>query len=219
MATGEEGRHPCHERLRDALPAVEYGTCAGVRVPRPAEPRKPFDRLFGRDTPDHSTFEGGLASVHRDHTRPGEDVTVVGGGFGITTVAAAETGARVTVYEASADRLAALRETLRLNGVGPDRVTLRQTVVGTLADAEAEAKGLDPNAAPTVPPADLLPCDVLELDCEGPSWRSSVACERPRPTPHSRGSSPPRCTRPSSARTPGRCWSCSPDSASSRPRG
>ncbi len=167
MATGEEGRHPCHERLRDALPAVEYGTCAGVRVPRPAEPRKPFDRLFGRDTPDHSTFEGGLASVHRDHTRPGEDVTVVGGGFGITTVAAAETGARVTVYEASADRLAALRETLRLNGVGPDRVTLRQTVVGTLADAEAEAKGLDPNAAPTVPPADLLPCDVLELDCEG----------------------------------------------------
>ncbi|MFT4882072.1 MAG: FkbM family methyltransferase [Salinirussus sp.] len=167
MATGEERRHPSHERLRDVLPAVECGTCAGVRVPQPAEPRKPFDRLFARGTPEHSPFEGGLASVHREHTHSGEDVTVVGGGFGITTVAAAETGARVTVYEASADRLAALRETLRLNGVDPSRVTPRQAVVGTLADAEVEAKGLDPDAAPAVPATDLLPCDVLELDCEG----------------------------------------------------
>ena len=167
MATDEEERRRCHERLRDALPAVECGTCAGVRVPRPAEPRKPFDRLFDRGTPEHSSFEGGLVSVHREHTRPGEDVTVVGGGFGITTVAAAAAGARVTVYEASAARLAALRETLRLNGVDPERVTPRRAVVGTLADAEAEAKGQPLLSSPTVPPADLLPCDVLELDCEG----------------------------------------------------
>lgn len=149
------------------MPAVEYGTCAGVRVPRPAEPRKPLDRLLCRDTPEHSSFEGGLASVHREHTRPGEAVAVVGGGFGITTVAAVEAGARVTVYEASAARLAALRETLRLNGVDPERVTPRRAVVGTLADAEAEAKGQPLLSSPTVPPADLLPCDVLELDCEG----------------------------------------------------
>lgn len=164
---GEERARRCHERVRDALPPVECGTCAGVRVPRPAEPRKPLDRLLGRDTPEHSSFEGGLASVHRDQTRPGDQVAAVGGGFGITTVAAAEAGARVTVYEASADRLAALRETLRLNDVGPEQVTLRHSVVGELADAEAEEKGLHPDAAPTVAPADLLPCDVLELDCEG----------------------------------------------------
>ena len=168
MATGESGERArrCHERVRDSLPAVEYGTCAGVRVPLPAEPRKPLDRLFGRDTPEDSPFERGLASVHREHIRPGDEVTVVGGGFGITTVAAAEAGARVTVYEASADRLAALRETLRLNGVGPERVTLRQAVVGELTAAEADEKGLDPDL-PTVAPADILPCDVLELDCEG----------------------------------------------------
>ncbi len=169
MVTGEDAEHArrCHERVRDALPAVEYGTCAGVRVSRPAEPRKPFDRLFDRGTPEHSSFEGALASVHRDHTCQGDQVAVVGGGFGITTVAAAEAGARVTVDEASADRLAALRETLRLNGVDPDRVTPRQSVVAELADAEAETKGMDPDAVPTVAPADLLPCDVLELDCEG----------------------------------------------------
>lgn len=163
---GEERARPCHERARDSLPPVEYGTCAGVRVPRPAEPRKPLDRLRGLDTPEHSSFEGGLASVHRERTRPGEDVAVIGGGFGITTVAAAEVGASVTVYEASADRLAALRETLRLNETDAGNVTLRQAVVGTLAEAEAEEKGLDTDV-PTVAPADLLPCDVLELDCEG----------------------------------------------------
>jgi hypothetical protein len=170
MATGEgeERVRRCHEQVRDSLPAVEYGTCAGVRVPpAAASARRPLDRLFGRDTPEHSSFEGGLASVHREHTCPGEDVAVVGGGFGITTVAAVEAGARVTVYEASADRLAALRETLRLNAVDAGQVTLRQAVVGTLAEAEAEGKGLDPDAVRTVAPADLLPCDVLELDCEG----------------------------------------------------
>jgi FkbM family methyltransferase len=166
-AEGAERARRCHERVRDSLPAIEYGTCAGVRVPRPAEPRKPFDCLFGRDTPDHSSFEGALASVHREHTCPDDEVTIVGGGFGITTVAAAEAGARVTVYEASADRLAALRETLRLNETDTSRVTLRQAVVGTLAETEAEGKGLDPDTVPTVPPADLLPCGVLELDCEG----------------------------------------------------
>ena len=169
MATGESNgsTHRWHERVRDVLPSVEYGTCAGVRVPRPAEPRKPLDRLRGLDTPEHSPFEGALASVHREHTRPGDEVAVVGGGFGITTVAAVEAGARVTVYEASADRLAALRETLDLNDVDPERVVLRQSVVGELADAETEEKGLDPDALSTVAPADLLPCDVLELDCEG----------------------------------------------------
>jgi len=172
MATGEGGERGvrgrrCHERVRDSLPAVEYGTCGGVRVPSAAaSARKPLDRLFGHDTPEHSPFEGGLASVHREHTRPGDEVTVVGGGFGITTVAAAEAGASVTVYEASAERLAALRETLELNDVDTTQVTLHQSVIGELAEAEAAEKGLDPDL-PTVAPAEVLPCDVLELDCEG----------------------------------------------------
>ena len=154
-------------RLRAGLPTVEYGTCAGVRVPTAAAtPRKPLDRLRGLDTPEASSFEGALASVHREHTRPGEHVVVVGGGFGVTTVAAARAGASVTAYEASADRLAALRETLRLNGVDTEKITLRQAVVGELAEAEAAEKGFEEDI-PTVAPEDLPDCDVLELDCEG----------------------------------------------------
>lgn len=172
MATDEGGERGvrgrrCHEQVRGSLPVVEYGTCSGVRVPpAAASARRPLDRLFGHETPDRSPFEGALASVHREHTRPGEEVTVVGGGFGITTVAAAGAGASVTVYEASAERLAVLRETLDLNGVDAGQVTLRQSVVGELAEAEAAEKGLAPDV-PTVAPVDVLPCDVLELDCEG----------------------------------------------------
>jgi soluble P-type ATPase len=155
------------KRLRASLPTREHGTCAGIAVPpAAAAPRKPLDRLRGLDTPEASSFEGALASVHREHTRPGDRVVVVGGGFGVTTVAAARAGASVTVYEASADRLAALRRTLRLNGVDAERVTLRQAVVGELAEAEAAEKGLNTDV-PTVAPADLPDCDVLELDCEG----------------------------------------------------
>lgn len=155
-------------RVRSALPIIEYGTCSGVRVPRPVEPRRLFDRLRpSRDTPEHLPFEGALASTQRRATRPDDAVAIVGGGYGITTVAAARAGASVTVFEPAADRLAAIRRTLGLNDVDRDSVTLRRAVVGELNPHEAAEKGLDGDGVPTVHPVDLPSCDVLELDCEG----------------------------------------------------
>lgn len=154
--------------LRSHLPVVEYGTCAGVRVPAPAEPRRLFDRFRpGLTTPEHRPFEGGLVTAHRMHTEPGDDVVIVGGGYGITTVAATRHGRSVTVYEASGERHAAIRQTLGLNDVADGRVAVERAIVGELAPAEAREKGLATSAAPTVSPASLPACDVLELDCEG----------------------------------------------------
>jgi hypothetical protein len=154
--------------LRSALPIREYGTCAGVRVAEPAEPRRLFDRLRpGLDTPERSSFEGALASVHRDHTQAGDEVVIVGGGYGITTVAAVRAGASVTVFEPDSERRAAIRRTLELNGVDPAGATVRDAVVGELNPAEADQKGVDPTAVTAVDPAALPHCDVLELDCEG----------------------------------------------------
>lgn len=154
-------------RWRETLPVREYGTCAGVRVPAPAAPRRLFDRLRGLDTPEHTPFEGGLASVHRRTTRADDAVVIVGGGFGITTAVAASTGADVTVFEPDPARLASIRRTLGLNDLDPGSVTLRQAVVGELRPLEAERNGRDTESTPVVEPADLPPCDVLELDCEG----------------------------------------------------
>lgn len=147
---------------------VEYGTCAGVSVPAPAEPRRRFDRLRPwRDTPEHRPFEGAMASVHRAFTRPDDDVVIVGGGYGITTTVAASAGADVTVFEPDPARGRAIGRTLQLNDVDPAAVTRRRAVVGELTPLEAAGKGLDPATIPVVPPGDLPACDVLELDCEG----------------------------------------------------
>lgn len=155
-------------RAREALPIVEFGTCAGVRVPAPARPRRLFDRVRpGVHTPEHRSFEGALASVHRQHTRPDDDVVIVGGGYGITTVAATKAGAAVTVYEPDPDRRAAIEQALRLNDVDPAAVDNRGVVVGELNPQEAADKGLDPDAVTILAPTDLPACDVLELDCEG----------------------------------------------------
>lgn len=163
-------------RCRAALPVREYGTCAGVRVPAPAEPRRLFDRLRGLETPEHTPFEGALASVHREFTRADDAVVVVGGGFGITTAVAAGTGADVTAFEPDPGRLAAVRRTLRLNGVDPAAVTLRRVAVGEARPVEAEGTSV-------VQPAELPACDVLELDCEGAEraiLRGLDPADRPR---------------------------------------
>lgn len=154
-------------RARSLLPVRDYGTCSGVEVPAPAEPRRLFDRLRpGRSTPERSTFEGALVTAHRSRTGPGDDVVIVGGGYGITTVVAAHAARSVTVFEPSPERRAHLRKTLRLNGVDPAGVTIRPAGVGEIVPGEATGKAF-PDDVPTIPPASLPRCDVLELDCEG----------------------------------------------------
>lgn len=155
------------QRARSLLPIREYGTCSGVRVPAPAEPRRLFDRfLLERATPEHSSFEGALAAVHRSWTAPTDDIVIVGGGYGITTVVAARAARSVTVFEPSEERRAHLQTTLRLNAVEAGSVTVRTEGVGTIVSGEAAEKQF-PDDVPTIRPEALPRCDVLELDCEG----------------------------------------------------
>jgi len=159
--------------LRRRLPVVEPGTCAGVPVAAApdgpdglAAPRRLFDRVRGLSTPEHTPFEGAGVRLHREHTRPGDRVVVVGGGFGVTAVAAlAASDRRVTVYEPAPDRRGTLRRTVALAGADDGRLDLRPAAVGGVAPAEAGEKGLE--GVSTVAPAGLPPADVLELDCEG----------------------------------------------------
>ncbi|MGY2048489.1 50S ribosomal protein L11 methyltransferase [Methylobacterium sp. JK268] len=109
-------------------------------------------------------YEEGLVRALRAHVRPGEAVTVVGTGSGITTAAAALAagpGGTVTAYEGDPRGIAATRRTLEANGVAA-RVRLVHAVVG--APVRVYGAGA---AASLVAPRDLPPTDVLELDCEG----------------------------------------------------
>jgi hypothetical protein len=124
-----------------------------------------FDSVFpwGRH-PDPERYEESIVDGLEGHVRDGNSVVIVGGGWGVTaTFAAREAGASgtVVVYEGAREYVERTRETVRLNGLD-DRVSVREGVVAT----EVSLKGDDASDI-VVDPADLPPCDVLELDCEG----------------------------------------------------
>jgi len=156
--------------VRPLLPAGEYPEFNGVVVG--SEDHRPhlFDDVVPVSTPADpdwdvppERYKHLNVDLLRETVRPGDDVVVVGGGFGVTTVAAAEAAGpsgSVTAYEASDKRSRVLERTVELNSV--DNVTVRQAIVGTAVDVEGQATG-----ATVVDPAALSAADVLEMDCEG----------------------------------------------------
>ncbi|MFC6955213.1 FkbM family methyltransferase [Halorubellus litoreus] len=109
-------------------------------------------------------YEADIVAALRDHVRDGDDVVVVGGGFGVSSVVAARrvgpTGS-VTTYEAGADQYDLVAETLEINDV-ENRVDVEHAIVGS-----AVSTYTPPEDAAVVDAADLPACDVLEMDCEG----------------------------------------------------
>ena len=116
------------------------------------------------DIPDYE--EALVEGLHR-LVRPGDRVVVVGGGFGVTTVVAAQAAGvngEVWCYEASMAHISWVHATLALNRkrkpMAPVHVV--HACVGEARSrmkAAYDGEGVDPRVLPE--------CDVLELDCEG----------------------------------------------------
>ena len=111
--------------------------------------------IFGQDAEVHA---------HEKFTNTGDDVVIIGGGYGITTVhAAKQTGesGSVLVYEGGgiANHI---REICKLNDV-EKIVTVKEAIVG---EAYSIYDGVGDDV-PQVLPSNLPRCDVLEMDCEG----------------------------------------------------
>lgn len=129
----------------------------------------PAARLFDgilpwRSQKDRPNYESGLIAGMEDYIEPGADVVIVGGGWGVTAVKAAEkvgSDGAVTVYEGSAKEVERVRRTIETNGYA-DIVTVKHAIVGTALNLRG-----DSGDAMIVNPDDLPQCDVLELDCEG----------------------------------------------------
>ena len=179
------------QRLRNAYHRLgalgltrRIGREAYARTLRPLLPRTPAlysgipVAIYGRvgdralkallgtfdDGHDIETYEEALLAGLRSYVRAGDRVTIVGGGAGVTVVAAAQCVGEhgtVTCFEGSARQAGIARETAALNHVA-DRVTLHHAVVGPAIAVYGEA-----GAAESLSPDALPACDVLELDCEG----------------------------------------------------
>lgn len=154
--------------LRRWLPPTGFATRNGVKVQR----RRLFDdRLPSANwynAPDVPGYEQAIVDHHERTTEPGDDVVIVGGGYGVSMVAAAravEPTGSVVVYEASERQVSLL-----------DRIAAWNDVA-EVCDVRAALVAHDVNVYPgsvadrRVDPADIEPCDVLELDCEGAEER------------------------------------------------
>lgn len=122
------------------------------------------DRIVPWQRTDRPNYEDALVDGIERWAELGDDVVIVGGGWGVTSVTAAkqvgEDGSVLT-YEGSADDAANLRETLELNAVD-QCTTVNHAVVGEALFLRGEQAD-----APVVAPQELPECDLLVLDCEG----------------------------------------------------
>lgn len=141
--------------LRNRLPR-KLGVLNGVIARRP--------RLLDRT--DHDpVYKSALIKPLRDEAATGDTVINIGGGTGVSTVAAAEQvglSGHVICYEGGKQYVELCQEALELNGV-TEQAEVRHKIVGDDVDVWGEAGN-------TVSPSDLPDCDVLVMDCEGAEW-------------------------------------------------
>jgi len=129
-----------------------------VRAPRL------FDSLLRSERFHRPSYESDIIDSLESRVQPGDEVVIVGGGLGVSAVAAAKRAGhrgRVTVFEGASELVTRIRETAELNGVS-DRIEVHHAIVGP----EIHLRGAADEAA-RVLPEELPVCDVLELDCEG----------------------------------------------------
>lgn len=135
--------------VRPFLPK-KIGVMNGV----PVRNRKLLDQ-----TDVDPNYEEALVKALRENVTDSDEIVVVGGGVGVSTVIGARHADHVTVFEAG-DRYETLCETVKINNVS-ESVDARRALVGP----DISVTGTTANQS--VDPEDLPECDILELDCEG----------------------------------------------------
>lgn len=111
-------------------------------------------------------YESALVDGIESCVHQGDNVVIVGGGYGVTAVRAARRVGKegtVIVFEGSSAQVHKTRETARLNG-SDDIIEVNHRIVGP---AKSVYGNDDEKKIKRVQPKDLPKCDVLELDCEG----------------------------------------------------
>jgi len=134
-----------YEFVRPALPWKEV-QIEGFR----------FDRRFKVVDIDHETYESETRRLMREYLRPDDELLVIGGGTGITSITASPHIQRVTAIEADARIRDRFMHHLDRNGV--DNVDVH---LGWVGDAD------DLNRPADVPVFELDGHTAMEIDVEG----------------------------------------------------
>jgi hypothetical protein len=158
-------RYTYKQGIRKYLPPVSYPIIQDVEIYIPDKRLRVLDKIvLGEDFHFDKNHKKSNVSLIQKYILPGDEVVVVGGGRGITSVNAARqvgTGGSIVVYEAAKSQISKLKETIKLNDV-EHVVSIRHAVVGEALSTLDSIQN-----APTLSAEDLPECDVLEMDCEG----------------------------------------------------
>jgi hypothetical protein len=122
------------------------------------------DGIIPWQTTNIPDYEEALIRGIDQYVAHGDTVVIVGGGWGVSSVEAAEKAGesgKVIIFEGSEDAVESVNDTIRLNDVA-DQVLVRHAIVARAISLRG-SKG----DAEVVAPTELPDCDVLILDCEG----------------------------------------------------
>lgn len=137
-------------------------------MPSDSNISKKFSLNYEGDLSPHSfnvvDFNDGLVSSHEELTSADDDVVIVGGGYGVTAVRAAQIAGeagQIVIYEGGEEQAEAVRKTTNINNVS-SRCEIQHAIIGQEEKLYGEAGG-----AKRLSPTEIPDCDVLEMDCEG----------------------------------------------------
>jgi hypothetical protein len=153
----------CYDRKwsdRFVPAAWVLGTGDPGEQPSYRETELSFEGTFG-DQPD---YEAALVAGLNEIIKPGDSIVIVGGGIGVTAVIAGlRTGASgsVQVFEGSRQYVRLIQRTAARNRVR--NISVRHAVVAKAIDVY----GSESDVGTVMPPSQLPPCNVLQMDCEG----------------------------------------------------
>lgn len=149
-------------KYRSRFPTIRHLRYSGILI---SHEIKMLDMLFPKTRIwDVENYEQAILEGLKDTLRPGDNVVIVGGGFGVTVCFAAKcVGSKgsVVCYEGNLESCEHVRQAAKLNGVS-SIVKVLEGIVSSDVGVYDGAK-----ATHTVEPRSLPTCDVLQLDCEG----------------------------------------------------
>jgi hypothetical protein len=154
-------RYVWREHLRGFSPTVGYHSISSGYHKIAIEKNKMMDQVFGySEKRNYLWYESGILRFLAEATELSDDVTIIGGGRGVSAVAAyRESGVAPTVYEPSDERIQRIKGTIELNEAKAD---IRHVSIGPV-----KKKRGDISDSSKMSPNDLDECDLLEIDAEG----------------------------------------------------
>jgi len=148
-----------YRTVRPVLPTIS-GYYNSVEVPNK---HRVGDYILTSESPVKQDYEAELIRGLEEVVELGDNVTVIGGGCGVSAVRgsrlAGDQGS-VTVFEAGEEQVKQVRETLKVNDCSSFKLVQGLFYVEkNIYGSSSKAQYLEADAIPE--------CDVLELDCEG----------------------------------------------------